>query len=202
MKKFLALILALTMVIFCFVACSDTADSEQEDADSTTSEAATSEVTESENQEEDEQENEEDEAGEESTGPTNRAEAVGIYSFGTTNSYGTGVQYALWLNGDGTAYVFYNSSFSGLSKYIAEEWAFNEDGTASVGALTSEDGDPQGDMFDADNGYTSIWVLNADGTCVPQDWTGVVKIVGEGTDVGDGDLPEEAYPLTNPGEEV
>lgn len=121
--------------------------------------------------------------------PTNAEEAVGVYTFGTTNSYGNSVSYALKLNADGTAIIYYNG-FMGVETNTAEEWTFGEDGVVSVGPATGEDGgSPSGAVFDIAEDHSTEWVLNGDGTCVPNDWTGAVSAVAADA------FPDEVYEI-------
>ena len=122
--------------------------------------------------------------------PTNAAEAVGVYTFGQVNSWGSTIPYVVWLNADGTAVIYMDNSFTGVHSYTAEEWTYNGNGTVSIGALSYE-GDPPktenaGPWF-ADDTYESTWTIRGDGTCVPVNYTDSVMSVDTGS------LPEELY---------
>ena len=116
------------------------------------------------------------------------ADKVGVYVCGQTNSFGSVVPYVLWLNADGTVQVHMNNSFTGLRTYTGEEWYMKEDGTLHIGALTASEGTPFGDWFNADDNYSSDWILYDNGTCVPagfEDSAGTVNVE---------ELPAEIYP--------
>ena len=119
------------------------------------------------------------------------ADLVGIYLFGMVNDWGTTVPYVLWINADGTAAVHMNNSRTGLHSYYASEWTVADDGTVSLGSLTYEGDTPQGDFFDADNGYASTWTLNTDGTAIPTNYTGSTG------DIDTNELPASIYPAGN-----
>jgi hypothetical protein len=118
------------------------------------------------------------------------AEYVGVYLFGQINDHGSTVPYIVWINADGTAAINMNNSFTGLHTYTGE-WTYEGDGVVSIGALSYEGDEPMGDWYDVDNGFASTWVLNSDGTCVPDGYTGTVA------EVNGLDQPESVYPRYN-----
>ncbi len=101
------------------------------------------------------------------TDPTNAAEAVGVYTFGMVNKFGSTVPYVVWVNADGTYAIHMNNSFTGLHTYTGDKWSVNAQGVVTFGPATFEGDTPMGDWFNADAGYTSSWQLHGDGTCEP-----------------------------------
>lgn len=120
--------------------------------------------------------------------PTTGAEAVGIYTFGEVNDHGSTVPYVVWVNANGTYTVYMNNSFTGLHAYSGDSWIVNSESVVSFGPATYEGDDPMGSWFDADNGFSSSWVLHGDGTCEPVGYT------GSSAAVDTAELPEEIYP--------
>lgn len=101
------------------------------------------------------------------TDPTNAAEAVGVYTFGMINKFGSTVPYVVWVNADGTYAIHMNNSFTGLHTYTGDKWSVNGQGVVTFGPATYEGDAPMGDWFNVDAGYTSSWQLHGDGTCEP-----------------------------------
>ncbi|MBE6017120.1 MAG: hypothetical protein E7233_05870 [Lachnospiraceae bacterium] len=116
------------------------------------------------------------------------AEYVGIYRFGSVNDHGSTVPYFVWLNADGSAVIHMNNSFTGLHTYTAKEWKDEGDGLISIGALSYEGDEPMGGWF-TEGTFESVWQVNADGTCVPEGYTGSVAEIDLAAQ------PEEIYPV-------
>ena len=121
------------------------------------------------------------------TDPVNAAEAVGVYTFGYVNAYGATVPYILWLNADGSANIFMESSWVGTQEYVGASWVLNDDGTVTVSDMSYEGEPPKtagnGAFWFADDTYESTWELDGgscapagfDGTSVPMDRSGLTE---------------------------
>lgn len=115
------------------------------------------------------------------------AEKVGIYIFGFVNAYGATVPYVLWLNADGSANIFMESSWVGTQEYVGASWVLNDDGTVTVSDMSYEGEPPKTDgngaFWFADDTYESTWELDGgscapagfDGTSVPMDRSGLTE---------------------------